>query len=158
MRLSPFAPSLAVLTGLAAAPTMAATVTVTIPRQSVAEYQKPYVAVYLEPTAGGPAKTVALWYAMNKPDGDHGTKWLNEVRAWWRKGGRSLSLPADGISGATRAPGTYSIPLPADALSGAYKLTIEAAREHGGREFVTIAAKAGASGSGKTELGAVAVR
>ena len=154
MRLSP----LALIGGLATAPAMAATVTVTIPRQSVAEYQKPFVAVYLEPTAGGPVKTITLWYAMNKPDGDHGLKWINELRAWWRKGGRSLNLPADGISGATRAPGSYTLPLPADALSGRYTLTVEAAREHGGREFVTVPAKAGASASGKTELGAVAIR
>ena len=149
---------LALVGGLAAAPTLAATVNVTIPRPSVAEYQKPYVAIYLEPVAGGPVKTVTLWYALNKPDGDHGVKWLTEVRAWWRKGGRSLSLPADGISGATRAPGSYSIPLPADALSGGYRLTVEAAREHGGREFITLPAKPGASASGKTELGAVAIR
>ncbi len=154
MRLS----SLTLLGGLAAVPATAATVSITIPRVPTAEYARPYVAVYLEPTAGGPARTVAIWYALNKRDGENGTKWLTELRAWWRKGGRSLHMPADGVSGATRAPGSYTIPLPADALSGAYTLTVEAAREHGGREFVTIPAKVGASASGKSELGAVAIR
>ena len=37
-----------------------------------------------------------------------GTKWLADLRAWWRKGGRSMTLPADGVSGATRAPGQYT--------------------------------------------------
>lgn len=154
MRLS----SLTVLGSLVAVPATAATINVTIPRINTAEYAKPYVAVFLEPTAGGPAKTVAIWYALNKRDGENGTKWLTELRAWWRKGGRSLHMPADGVSGATRAPGSYAIPLPVDALSGAYTITVEAAREHGGREFVTIPAKAGASASGKTELGAIAIR
>jgi hypothetical protein len=154
MRLS----SLSLIGTFAALPATAATVNVTIPRLNTAEYQKPYVAVYLEPTAGGPAKTIAIWYALNKRDGENGTKWLTELRAWWRKGGRSLQQPADGISGPTRAPGSYAIPLPADALSGAYTLTVEAAREHGGREFVSLPARAGAGASGKTELGAVAIR
>lgn len=154
MRLS----SLTLIGGLAAVPATAATLNVTVPRVPTAEYAKPYVAVYLEPKAGGPAKTVAIWYALGKRDGENGTKWLTELRAWWRKGGRSLHLPADGVSSPTKAPGSYAIALPADALSGAYQITVEAAREHGGREFVTIPAKAGASASGKTELGAVSIR
>lgn len=154
MRLTPFV----LVGGLAAAPSLAATLNVTLPRPQVAEYKKPYLAVFLEPVAGGPARTVAIWYGLNNRDGEYGQKWLTELRSWWRKGGRSLHLPADGISGATKAPGSYTIPLPADALSGKYTLTVEAAREHGGREFLTIPAKAGASASGKTELGAIAIR
>ena len=50
-------------------------------------------------------------------------------------------------SGATRAPGTYQVPLPADLKPGQYVLTIEAARETGGREMVqvpiTVAVSAG---------------
>lgn len=153
MRLAP----LVLVGGLAAAPSMAATLSVTLPRQNVAEYKKPYLAVYLD-KPGAPAKTVAIWYGLNNRDGEYGQKWLTELRGWWRKGGRSLHLPADGVSGATKAPGTYTIPLPADALSGGYTLTVESAREHGGREFVTIPAKAGAASSGKTELGAIAIR
>ena len=138
----------------------ASTVTVTIPQLSVAEYHKPYVAIWLEPAGGGQARTLALWYDVKKGGNEPGTKWLADLRAWWRKGGRSMSLPANGISGATRAPGQYRIPLPADLKPGQYVLSVEAARETGGRELVSVpltvpAAKGQASGS--HELGSVAV-
>lgn len=154
MRYSPFL----LLGSLAAAPASAASVSITIPALKVAEYHKPYVAVWLEPAGGGAARTLSVWYQIKKNDKEPGTKWLSDLRAWWRKGGKSLKMPADGISGATRAPGTYSIPLPADLPAGAYVLNVEAARETGGRELVTlpigIPARA-ASAGGKTELGAI---
>ncbi|WP_174274743.1 DUF2271 domain-containing protein [Sphingomonas bacterium] len=156
MRLTP----IALVGGLAATPAAAATINVTIPRLSVAEYHKPYVAIWLEPASGGTARTLAVWYDFKKQGNEPGTKWLHELRGWWRKGGRSLAMPADGISGATRAPGTYAIPLPANLPPGAYVLNVEAAREAGGRELVTtplsVPAKAVAK-SGATELGTVAV-
>ncbi len=153
--------SLVVLGGMtvAAAPApTAGTINVTIPRLSVAEYHRPYVAVWVEPVGGGAPRTLALWYDVRKTGGEPGTKWLADLRAWWRKGGRSLSLPADGVSGATRAPGTHSIALPADLKPGAYVLNVEAARETGGRELVqvplSVPAKA-ARATGSHELGAV---
>ncbi|SEN04603.1 Hypothetical protein SAMN05192583_1865 [Sphingomonas gellani] len=154
MRLS----SLALVGTAIAAPATAGTINVTIPAQSVAEYHRPYVAIWLEPAAGGPARTLALWY-NGKPGGkEPGTKWLPELRAWWRKGGSSLALPANGVSGATRAPGTHAIPLPADLKPGAYILNVEAARETGGRELVrvpfTAPADAGRA-AGTHELGSV---
>ncbi len=151
MRYSPFL----LLGGIAAVPASAATVNVTIPRLTVAEYHKPYVAVWLEPADGGKARTLAVWYDVKKSGNEPGTKWLSDLRAWWRK---SLNMPADGISGATRAPGTHSIPLPANLKPGAYVLHVEAARETGGRELVSVPigvpAKA-TSGAGKTELGSI---
>lgn len=141
-----------------AAPASAGIVTVTIPKLNVAEYHRPYVAIWLEPAAGGPARTIAVWYDVKKGGAEPGTKWLADLRAWWRKGGRSLNLPANGVSGATRAPGTHSIPLPADLKPGAYTLNVEAARETGGREIVqlplTVPTKPGRA-SGSHELGAV---
>ena len=74
----------------------AATVNVTIPRLNVAEYHKPYVAVWLEPATGGPARTLAIWYDVKKTGGEPGNKWLSDLRAWWRKGGRSMAMPASG--------------------------------------------------------------
>lgn len=152
--------SLLALGGAIAAPASAGTITVTIPRLNVAEYHRPYVAVWLEPAAGGGARTLAVWYDVKKRGNEPGTKWLADLRTWWRKGGRSLNLPASGVSGATRAPGQYRIPLPADVKPGAYVLNVEAARETGGRELVrvplTVPNPAGrASGSG--ELGAITV-
>jgi hypothetical protein len=156
MRLSSFL----LLGGAVAAPAAAGTVSVTIPPLKVAEYHRPYVAVWIEPATGGPARTLALWYDGKKVGNEPGTKWLSDLRAWWRKGGRSLHLPADGVSGATRAPGTYSIPLPAGLKPGPYVLNVEVARETGGRELVSVPVTVpGGQGraSGTHELGAVAL-
>lgn len=150
--------SLVLCAGVVAAPAAAGTISVTIPRQTVAEYHRPYVAVWLEPAGGGALRTLALWYDGKKVGREPGTKWLAELRAWWRKGGRSLAMPADGISGATRAPGTYTLPLPADLKPGAYNLTVEAARETGGRELVSVPFAVPADtgrATGLGELGAV---
>lgn len=150
--------SLILAAGAMASPAAAATVTVTIPRVNVAEYHKPYVAVWVEPTGGGAARTLAVWYDVKKGGAEPGTKWLADLRTWWRKGGRSLKLPADGVSSITRAPGAHRITIPSNLPAGAYTLYVEASREEGGREVVsmplTIPAKAGRA-AGKTELGAI---
>jgi hypothetical protein len=144
---------------LLAASAFAGTISVTIPQLTVAEYHRPYVAGWIEPAAGGAAETVFVWYSVKKGN-EPGTKWLADLRTWWRKGGRSLSLPADGVSGATRTPGTYKIPIPAGLKPGPYKLFVESARETGGRELVTVPLSipaTAARASGKTELGAVTI-
>ena len=143
--------------GAIAAPAAAGTVTVTIPRLNVAEYHRPYVAIWAEPVGGGAPRTIAVWYDVKKVGREPGTKWLADLRAWWRKGGRSMALPADGVSGATRAPGQYTIPLPADLKPGQFVLNVEAARETGGRELVSVSANA-KSATGTHELGAVTLR
>jgi hypothetical protein len=148
------------IAGLAAAPASAGTVSITIPRLNVAEYHRPYVAAWIEPTAGGAARTLAVWYDIKKVGNEPGTKWLHDLRTWWRKGGRSLAQPADGISGATRAPGTHKIALPTDLKPGQYTLYVEAARETGGREIISVPLsipEKAASASGKTELGAITI-
>jgi hypothetical protein len=149
------------LAGLAAVPAGAATVSITIPQLKVAEYHRPYVAAWLEPVGGGDARTLFVWYDVKMTGAEPGTKWLADLRSWWRKGGRSLKLPADGVSGATRAPGTHQITLPANIKPGDYVLHVEAARETGGREIVSVPLKfpaAKGSVTGKTELGAITVR
>lgn len=155
MRTTPFL----LIGGMIAVPASAAgTINVTIPQLKVAEYHRPYVAVWLEPAGGGAARTLAVWYDVKKGGNEPGTKWLSDLRAWWRKGGKSAKMPADGISGATRAPGTHAIPLPADLKPGNYVLAVEAARETGGREHVTLPISVPAKpakAAGKTELGAV---
>lgn len=139
----------------------AATVSVTVPKVNVAEYHKPYVVGWLEPASGGDARTVFVWYDVKKGGREPGTKWLADLRTWWRKGGRSLNLPADGVSGATRAPGTYQVPLPANLPAGQYVFKVEAARETGGREIVSVpitVPNPRGSATGGTELGAVTIR
>ena len=159
------------LSAALAAPTLAAAqpatmdVTVNIPRLKVAEYHKPYVAFWVE-KAGAKAKTVAVWYDHDMK-ANEGTKWLRDVRQWWRVSGRSMTFPANGITGATRAPGAHKISFTRAQLGAAapgdYVLVVEAAREVGGRELLRIPfkwpAKAGAGGkaAGTTELGAVSI-
>jgi hypothetical protein len=143
-----------------AAPALAGTISVTLPRLAIAEYKKPYVASWIEPAAGGSPRSLFVWYEYKKTGGEPGTKWLSELRSWWRKSGRSLKLPVDGITGATRGPGSYTIPLPADLAPGSYTINVEASREHGARELVgvpiTIPAGSGKA-SGKSELGTIVV-
>jgi hypothetical protein len=146
--------------GMAAAPASAQTINVTIPRLNVAEYHRPYLAAWIEPTGGGAARTIAVWYDTKKLGNEPGTKWLADLRTWWRKGGRSLRLPADGVSGATRVPGAYRIPLPTNIAPGAYTLFVEAAREDGGRELVSVPLNVpvrAASASGRAELGTISI-
>jgi hypothetical protein len=147
--------------GTIATPALAASVTITIPQVKVAEYHRPYVAGWVEPVAGGNARTLFVWFDVKKRGNEPGTKWLADLRTWWRKGGRSLNLPADGVSGATRAPGSYTVPIPANLTAGQYVLKVEAARETGGRELVSVPFSVpakGGSASGKTELGTVTIR
>jgi hypothetical protein len=155
--------------GTLAGPAMAQSmdVTITIPRLTVAEYHRPYVAMWIEPSAGAP-RTIAVWYDFDKANNE-GTKWLRDVRQWWRASGRSMKFPADGVTGATRAPGPQKISFtsgrgPIGALApGQYTLVVEAAREVGGRELLRLPfawpPKPGqtASAAGKAELGAVSV-
>lgn len=146
--------------GMVAAPASAGTIEVTIPRMNVAEYHRPYLAAWIEPTGGGTARTLAVWYDVKKVGNEPGTKWLADLRTWWRKGGRSLRLPADGVSGATHVPGAYRIPIPANIAAGSYVLYVEAAREDGGRELVTVPLNVpvrNASASGHSELGAISI-
>ncbi|MCW1429890.1 DUF2271 domain-containing protein [Novosphingobium sp. JCM 18896] len=146
-----------------ATPAMADTIdlSVALPRLSVAEYHKPYVAIWLEKT-GAPARTLSVWYDQGKRN-NGGLKWVNDLRAWWRVAGRSMTLPADGVSGATKAPGPQRVNLPVGTLAnGAYTLVIEAARENGGREVVRVpfnwsGSQASGRAAGSAELGAVSL-
>lgn len=153
-----------------AAPVMAAApttmdVTINIPRLTVAEYHRPYVAFWVEKQGEAP-KTVAVWYDFDMK-ANEGTKWLRDMRQWWRVSGRSMTFPARGVSSATRAPGSHKISFTRAQLGatapGAYVLVVEAAREVGGRELLRIPftwpARAGSGGNaqGQSELGLVSV-
>lgn len=115
--------------------------TVTLPRLSVAEYHKPYVAVWIEDERRQ-ATQVAVWYDVDMANGE-GQDWLKDMRQWWRRGGRGLSMPVDGLSGATKGPGEHTISTQLnDALAGLpegkYTIMVEAAREVGGREVLQL--------------------
>jgi hypothetical protein len=139
-----------------------------IPQLNVAEYHRPYVAMWVERADQSFVADLSVWYDMKKKD-NGGTKWLKDMRQWWRKSGRELQMPVDGISGATRAPGEHTLHFSSakaalDKLpAGEYQLVVEAARESGGRELVRVPfqwpAKAAQSlaAYGKEELGSIAV-
>jgi hypothetical protein len=183
------------LCSLAAAPAMAMAadldISVQLPQLDVAEYHRPYVAIWLEREDHSVASNLALWYSQKrgggpggpggpppadgaKPaegkvagGGEGGTKWLPDLRQWWRRSGREISVPIDGVTGATRPVGeqklsfsTGKAPL-AELAPGQYKMLVEAAREDGGREIVEvpfewpITAETPLKAQGKSELGAV---
>ncbi len=151
---------------IAATPAAAAnlTVTVDIPKLDVAEYHKPYVAIWVEKPDGAVAANLAVWYDTRLKEKE-GEKWLKDIRQWWRRVGRELTFPVDGVSGPTRAPGVQTLDYAAgaaplgDLAPGVYTLVVEAAREVGGRELVKIdftwPAAAKAEAKGASELGAV---
>jgi len=138
---------------------------VEIPQLPVAEYHRPYVAVWIEGADQTIAANLAVWYQLR---GDH-TKWLPDLRQWWRRGGRDLKVPVDGLTGATRPVGQHLLKFdaaqaPLSALKpGKYTVVVEAVREVGGREAVRIPFEwpikkaQSASAKGSTELGAVAL-
>ena len=163
----PFLPALT-LGALSATPALAADLAVTfqVPQLKVAEYPRPYVAIWLESADQATAANLAVLYDT-KLANKEGEKWLKDLRAWWRKGGRDLKMPADGISGATRPPGSHTLTFSASRLArlpaGQYHVVIEAVREVGGRETlklpIQLPLKAGGAqtAKGTTELGAFTV-
>ena len=107
-----------------------------IPRHNVSEYHAPYIATWVENELRQAVESTSLWY-------DDQLKWLKDIRQWWRKTGRSQTEPFDGITGATRRPGTHKLLLEPisvtnDWPAGNYQLMVEAAREVGGREVVSL--------------------
>jgi hypothetical protein len=142
---------------------------VEIPQLNVAEYHRPYVAVWLEGADQKVLSNLSVLYDVKKKD-NAGTKWLKDMRQWWRKGGRDLAMPMDGVSGATRAPGEHTLTFPGakaalDKLpAGEYQVVVEATREAGGRELVRVPfqwppkSALAVPAKGKEELGAVVVQ
>lgn len=147
----------------AANPALAASATVTIelPRIDASPYRKPYVAVWLEDAAGKQVKMGAVFHDQARI----GARWLPELRAWWRAGGRAMTMPADGISRPTQAPGRHTVTVSGltGLAPGRYMVVVEAAREKGGRDLVKVpfewraGRRAAGSARGSAELGAVAV-
>lgn len=98
------------------------------------EYHNPYVAVWVEDNKGQSARTLVLWR--------EGSKWLKDIRRWWRKVGRKDAAFVDGITSATRAAGNYQLNFEAlddkgePLANGNYILRIEVVRENGGRAML----------------------
>ncbi|WP_369984676.1 DUF2271 domain-containing protein [Thalassolituus sp.] len=118
-------------------------VTVEIPELDVAEYHKPYVAVWIEDDSNKVVSNLAVWYDVDMRNAE-GEKWLKDMRQWWRRIGRTLEMPIDGVTGATYGPGSYDLEFTmgkapmSDLQPGDYRLRVEAAREVGGRELLNV--------------------
>lgn len=162
--------AVALMASLLALPAVASdlSVTVEIPRLTVAEYHRPYVAVWVEDESGAVAANLAVWYDLEMRE-NKGQEWLKDMRQWWRRSGRGLSFPIDGVTGATRAVGEHSLvfsqgesPL-GELAKGNYQLIVEAAREVGGRELLKVpfewppTSAQTLNAKGEHELGALAV-
>jgi len=142
-------------------------ISIEIPRIDVAEYHRPYVAIWLQQQSN--VTNLAVWYDVGMKEGK-GQEWLKDMRQWWRRSGRALEFPIDGVTAATRAPGIHTLtfdsadkPL-SELPPGDYQLVVEAAREVGGREMVSIPFSWPLSeaqtleASGETELGRVGLQ
>ncbi|HEV7716652.1 MAG TPA: DUF2271 domain-containing protein [Steroidobacteraceae bacterium] len=142
-------------------------VAIEIPRLDVAENHRPYVAVWLEREDQSVAANLAVWYETGNRK--EGTKWLAELRQWWRRSGRNQTLPIDGVTSPTKPAGTHQLRFtssqtPLNTLAtGKYWLVVEGARENGGREVLRIPFEWPAkqpqslSAKGEHELGALAL-
>ncbi|QDH69369.1 DUF2271 domain-containing protein [Marilutibacter alkalisoli] len=158
------------LGGLLALPAHSAEIQldVEIPQLNVAEYHRPYVAIWVEGADQKALANLAVWYQQKATSEGAGTKWLPDLRQWWRRSGRTLDVPVDGVTGPTRPVGTHTLKLDDNhpelkrLPAGDYTLVVEAAREVGGRELLKIPFKwRGASqgnARGSSELGEVSLK
>jgi hypothetical protein len=139
-----------------------------IPRLNVAEYHRPYVAVWIEKPDQSVAVNLAVWYQLqDNAKGEKGTTWLKDLRTWWRKSGREMTVPPVTIASPTRPPGIHTLGARATQAAtaqlqpGEYRLVVESAREVGGREIVRVpfqwppSAPKTAQASGSHEVGQV---
>ena len=184
VRFAVLALAFGMVAGVASAAEM--NVAVELPKLEVAEYHRPYVAMWIEREDQSFVANFSVWYQEKRGgggagpanaarpggegSGEGGTKWLNELRTWWRKNGREqTSFPIDGVTGPTKPAGIQQVKFAGDKAPlaslapGKYRLVVEAAREGGGREVVRVPfewpAKSAQSLSGKgtSELGTVAL-
>lgn len=88
--------------------------------------RNPYIAVWVEDSAGAVVQTVSLWHLQNQD------RWLNELKRWYQVSGGGTTT-----SSATRAAGAYSVSWDGTVAGGGrataadYYICIESAREHG---------------------------
>ena len=104
---------------------------INLPEIQGSRVKRPYVAVWLEKAGSRDfAGNFAVWYDMRKPNNIGATKWLPDLRNWWRASGSTASFPIDGVSGATRPPGDYSLSLGSSEAvkklpAGSYEVVVE---------------------------------
>jgi len=110
--------------------------------------RNPFVAVWIEDSAGHLLKPVSLWYLSRE------SRYLQDLTRWSTASSSTTAAGTkasiDTVSGATRAAGTYSVVWDGTDIAGTrvaqgqYFVCIEAAREHGPYELVRQAITIGA--------------
>ena len=124
-------------------------------------YRKPYLAIWISRASGEPVRQLLVL-------GDR-SRWLRELPQWWRRYGRDDEAAVHGIARPTRQPGHYSLSWDgrddAGRMSpaGDYVLHVEAAREHGGHEWVGLPFTSDGKGlvherQGSGEIGRIVMR
>ena len=98
---------------------------------------RPFAAVWVENESKQAVRNLALWY--NK------TKWVPDLRNWYRINGESFKADKTNyasVTGATRSPGKYTIKWDGKddkgnvVPQGNYTIHIESAKEHGTDEVI----------------------
>lgn len=107
-----------------------------IPAQVAENYRRPYLALWIERVDGSRVRQLHVL-------GDR-ARWLGELPRWWRQYGRDDPAGALGLARPTRAPGNYTLAWDGrDDVGhmqppGDYVLRVEAARERGGHDELTV--------------------
>lgn len=108
-----------------------------IPDQNIADYERPYVAVWIADKDRNLVRILML--------AGQQARWMEENYYWHRRFGRKAGSLVDAIAGPTRRPGQYNLVwdgLTDDGLTvapGEYILHLEAAREHGEHQHESVA-------------------
>ena len=130
----------------------------TIPNFRSRDYERPYLAIWVGDTQGRPIKNLLI---LGSDD-----EWARTNSVWWSRVGRREVVPVSNVTRPTRAPGKYDLIWDGREdngsilLQGEYQLMIEASREHGGHNYISIPFNLGPgmqeySKSGEGELGDV---
>ncbi|OAN12961.1 hypothetical protein A3K86_14905 [Photobacterium jeanii] len=105
-----------------------------LPLIQSSNYNRPYVAVWIEGADRQPVRTLELWVGKDE--------WLKDLRSWWRKVGRYDRALVDGVTSATRPAGEYRFVWDGKnhagerVEQGEYTFYAEVVREHGGRSLL----------------------
>lgn len=116
-----------------------------IPVQASERYRRPYLALWIATPDGSPVRQLLVL-------GDR-SRYLRELPQWWRHYGRDDEAAVHGIARPTRLPGHYSLvwdgrdDLGRPRAPGEYRIEVEAAREHGGRQRLSIPFTNGSDGA-----------
>lgn len=113
-----------------------------VAQQNGGRYHRPYVAVWVEDSAGSPVRTLMLWVNTN----GRGPRYIHELRRWFSAERQAMQQGSPDlvatISSATRLPGKYNVAWNGRddrgrvVEQGNYRLLIEAAREHGSYQLM----------------------